>query len=49
MDGIFCWGTVVRTAPASDIPGTALAARIDKYRTKPKFLTEADIHFERMI
>ena len=49
VDGIFCWGTVVRTAPASDIPGTSVAARIDKYRTKPKFLTEADIHFERMM
>jgi hypothetical protein len=48
-DGIFCWGTVVRAAPTSDTPGTSLAARIDKYRTKPKFLTEADIHFDRMM
>jgi hypothetical protein len=49
VEGVFCWGTVVRTAAASDAPGTSLAARIDKYRTKPRFLTEADIHFERMI
>lgn len=48
VDGVFCWGTVVRTAASAGAPDSTLAARIDKFRSKPKFLTDADIHFERM-
>ena len=50
QEGIFCWGTVVRTAaPGKDVPHPVLAAKILKFRAKPKFLSDADIHFERIV
>jgi hypothetical protein len=48
-EGVFCWGTVVRTTPPNDTEAKpVLAAKIQKYRTKPRFLTDADIPYERM-
>jgi len=48
-EGIFCWGTVVRTASTKETQAKpVLAAKIQKYRTPPKWLTDADIHFTRM-
>jgi hypothetical protein len=48
-EGIYCWGTVVRASMDS---GTStkpmLGVKIEKYRTSPKFLTDADIKYERM-
>jgi len=48
-EGIYCWGTVVR---ASMDTGTStkpmFGVKIEKYRTSPKFLTDADIKYERM-
>lgn len=48
VDGVFCWGKVVRTTSSADPAKPALAAKIIKYRSKPKYLTDADIHYERM-
>jgi hypothetical protein len=48
-EGVFCWGTVVRTVPPNDTEAKpVLAAKIQKYRSKPKWLTDADIPYERM-
>jgi hypothetical protein len=48
-EGIYCWGTVVRASVAE---GTSIkpvfGVKIQKYRNAPKFLTDADIKFERM-
>ncbi len=48
VDGVFCWGRVIRTGLSADPAKPALAAKIIKYRSKPKYLTDADIHYERM-
>jgi hypothetical protein len=49
-EGIYCWGKIVRAAMDS---GTSIkpvfGVKIDKYRTPPKFLSDADIKFERMV
>ncbi len=49
-DSIFCWGTVVRSASDTSSTSTrpVFAVKIEKYRTPPKFLTDADIKYERM-
>ena len=48
-EGIYCWGTIVRAAMDS---GTSIkpvfGVKIDKFRTAPKFLSEADIKYERL-
>ncbi len=48
-DGVFCWGTVVRSGEPNDASATPLlAAKITKFRTQPKFLSDADIQFQRL-
>ena len=49
-DSIFCWGKVVRAALDAGSTSTkpVYAVKINKYRTPPKFLTEADIKYDRM-
>jgi len=48
-ESIFCWGTVVRTAvDSSTSTKPVFAVKIQKYRTQPRFLTDADINYERM-
>jgi len=47
-EGVFCWGKVVRTAPREEMPTPTLAAKILKFRTKPKFLTDAETLYKRM-
>ena len=49
-EGIFCWGTVVRASMDSGTSTKPMfGVKIDKYRTTPKFLTDADIKFERLV
>lgn len=49
-EGVFCWGRVVRTkAPAQAAPQPVLAAKILKFRSKPKFLSDSDIKFDRLV
>ncbi|MBZ5514028.1 MAG: PilZ domain-containing protein [Acidobacteriia bacterium] len=46
-EGVFCWGTVVRTAPPSVLNAQpALATKILRYRSKPQFLSNSDTPFE---
>lgn len=48
-DSIFCWGTIVRTGlDNSTSTRPVFAVKIDRYRTPPKFLSDADIKYERM-
>ncbi|MBI4166611.1 MAG: hypothetical protein HY508_12840 [Acidobacteria bacterium] len=49
-DSIFCWGKVVRSGldPGSTSTKPVFGVKIEKYRTPPKFLTDADIKFERL-
>lgn len=48
-EGIYCWGTVVRASMDSGTSTKPMfGVKIEKYRTSPKFLTDADIKYERM-
>jgi hypothetical protein len=48
-EGIYCWGTVVRaTMDEATSVKPVFGVKIQKFRTTPKFLTDADIKYERM-
>lgn len=49
-EDIFCWGEVVRTAAPSVVNARpALAAKILRYRSKPKFLSDSDTPFKTAV
>jgi hypothetical protein len=48
-EGIYCWGTIVRaTMDEATSVRPIFGVKIQKFRTTPKWLTDADIKFERM-
>jgi hypothetical protein len=48
-EGIYCWGTIVRaTMDEATSVKPIFGVKIQKFRATPKFLTDADIKYERM-
>jgi hypothetical protein len=50
-EGIYCWGTIVRSAMDAGTSTSVrpiFGVRIDKFRNPPKFLSDADIKYERL-